>query len=494
MGVSSRGMAEYFFHSLETTSELRVLVLEDDVQDLALTREMLHRSLEKVSIQVADGRQSFENHLKNFYPHLILADYFFPHLSGLDALHLSLKQTSYLPFIFLTAARGEEKALEALKAGASDFVSKKNLSRLPQAIHRALREAQEKNARRASETYIEALFASSKDAICSIDLQHRILAFNKTFGHFVEQLQKVIPQNGESIFSFIPRKDHRIWKVFLKNVLGQGQSKFEYQLNPNKLLEVTAYAIRQQNKISGLSLFLRDISQRKKEESLQQKKVSQQFFSHQKESRIRKEALLLGQEQERERISRDLHDSLGQSLSSLALEMSSLTRLIKDDLKEQSMKLLGQIQRNLGQALAEMREISQDLSPRILKDFGLEDIILHLKNKIEKNSGIEVSLQIQSRKRFDKQLELHVYRIVQECLANILKHAEAKHIRLVLKDFGHYLSLIIQDDGIGFSPKAPSLSSLGLLNIEERVLLMDGQLQILTNRDEGTKMIIEIPL
>jgi signal transduction histidine kinase/DNA-binding response OmpR family regulator len=173
--------------------ELRILMLEDAPTDAELIEYQLHRAKISFTSKRVETREDFVRELHDFVPDLILSDYRLPSFNGLEALEITLKESPDIPFILATGALGEEKAVEILKSGASDYILKDNLSKLPSSILRAVREAQEKRERKRAEKALEESFKlisrgkrewestvdSIPQLICLIDCQGCILRTNR---------------------------------------------------------------------------------------------------------------------------------------------------------------------------------------------------------------------------------------------------------------------------------------------------------------------------
>jgi signal transduction histidine kinase len=207
---------------------------------------------------------------------------------------------------------------------------------------------------------------------------------------------------------------------------------------------------------------------------LQKEKKVQEVYS---------ENLLATQESERERISKDLHDGLGQSL----LIIKNKVALQKDpDTKDL-----------VNNAIEEMRTISRILYPSQLEDAGITIALKNLISQLDENyKDTYIFGDIED---FDKALpiekEVNVFRIVQECLSNIIKHAKAKSAKVIVVHKNEEITIEIKDNGIGFdfSEKYNDFKSLGLKTIKKRVAFLNGFLKIESNKNEGTRFLIKLP-
>lgn len=211
-----------------------------------------------------------------------------------------------------------------------------------------------------------------------------------------------------------------------------------------------------------------------------------------KEERVKRlSALIDGQEMERERISRELHDGLGQFLIAIKLKLENIISAQHAGNRESLM----QVQDMFDRTIDEIRKISDNLMPSILKEFGLETALRNLCKMMAQATGITIifdSLPI--RKKIDERTNTYLYRIAQESLNNSVKHAEAGEITLQLMELGNSIRLVIEDDGKGFSYNSNFKSKgNGIYNMRERVNMLGGDFTLSSTTGKGTSIEIKIP-
>ena len=201
------------------------------------------------------------------------------------------------------------------------------------------------------------------------------------------------------------------------------------------------------------------------------------------------ESMIEGQEVERERIAKDLHDSLGGLLSTIKLQIDN----IQD--KESNPERLGEFKhatKLLDVAVSEIRTISQDLQPGALKRLGLLSAINDLVNRYQSENGPEITFQhFGELTDIDQGFAMGIYRIVQEILNNAIKHAKAREIFVQLNKEDESIVIHVEDDGIGFDAKK-KYKSMGLENIRSRVNYLKGTLDIDSRIGQGTSFIIHL--
>ncbi len=209
--------------------------------------------------------------------------------------------------------------------------------------------------------------------------------------------------------------------------------------------------------------------------------------------------LVTAQEEERRHLARELHDQLGQELTALILGLKALEVNLgtSDGLAERVAQLQAMAVR-IGQ---EVRSLAVQLRPSVLDDLGLS---LALSNYIEQwsaraNVAVDLHTSHLDGERLPLAVETTIYRLVQEALTNVLKHAQASEVSVIIERYSDEVRLIVEDDGVGFS--APAVRSdlattpqLGLLGMQERVVLLNGTLTIETAPGSGTSIFAHIPL
>jgi signal transduction histidine kinase len=209
--------------------------------------------------------------------------------------------------------------------------------------------------------------------------------------------------------------------------------------------------------------------------------------------------LVTAQEEARRRISRELHDQLGQYLSTMMLRIKTLQPLAAED--EPVRAGLSKLEELTGVLVDEVHHLAWELRPAALDDLGLQTVLQNYTEKWSERSGIAVDFHSGGleRRRLSPEIETTVYRIVQESLTNVLKHAEARRVSVIVERRRDHLLVIVEDDGKGFAacdaPHAQgSGRGLGLLGMRERVALVGGQLSLDSSPGCGTTARVRIPV
>jgi signal transduction histidine kinase len=210
------------------------------------------------------------------------------------------------------------------------------------------------------------------------------------------------------------------------------------------------------------------------------------------------------QENEQRRIARELHDQVGQTVTGLALGLKALEQKLQGQPAQEQVRWLRSLTSELGR---DIHRAAADLRPTALDDLGLKDALLALASDWSERFGFAVDVQfVGAYTRLPPEIETVIYRVLQEALTNVLKHAQAHNLSIVLERRSKRLHIIIEDDGVGFRPEAVASKNgssrgergsripLGLSGIRERLSLVDGTLWIESEPGDGTTLFIQIPV
>ena len=208
-------------------------------------------------------------------------------------------------------------------------------------------------------------------------------------------------------------------------------------------------------------------------------------------ARVTVQRILGGQEQERRRLSRELHDETGQALTSILLGLKSLGEARDTD---RFAAALADLRELVTVTLQDVRRLAVELRPKALDDFGLAPALDRLISNFEEQTGIDTQLEARlPEDRLPREVETVLYRVVQEALTNIVKHAQAQHVSVVLQARPGKVTAVIDDDGRGFPANEEEGDGLGLIGMRERAGLVDGRLEI-ESSTSGTTIVVEVPL
>jgi signal transduction histidine kinase len=202
--------------------------------------------------------------------------------------------------------------------------------------------------------------------------------------------------------------------------------------------------------------------------------------------------VVAAQELERRRLARELHDETGQALTSILLGLRSLEDTLQDD---ESRTAASGLRELVVTTLQDVRRLAVELRPSALDDFGLVPALERLTATFAEQTGIDIDFApMLGDERLPPDVETALYRIVQESLTNVVKHARAQRVSLVVQRRPRAVSVVIEDDGGGFDPSALDDQGLGLVGMRERLALVGGRLAIESSEGHGTTIAVEVPL
>jgi signal transduction histidine kinase len=199
-----------------------------------------------------------------------------------------------------------------------------------------------------------------------------------------------------------------------------------------------------------------------------------------------------GQELERRRLARELHDETGQALTSILL---GLKRVEDAKTPEGARTAAAELREEIVKTLQSVRRLAVELRPKALDDFGLVPALERLADAFSGDSGIAIDVQANlDETRLPAEVETALYRIAQEALTNVAKHAGAGHVSIVVTRRDGSVTVVVEDDGRGFGATGGDGDGLGLVGMKERVGLLGGRLAIESTEGSGTTIVAEVPL
>ena len=206
--------------------------------------------------------------------------------------------------------------------------------------------------------------------------------------------------------------------------------------------------------------------------------------------RVERDALrrvVAAQELERQRLARELHDETGQALTSILLGLKRLDG--------ESPEAVAEVRELVVATLQDVRRLAVELRPKVLDDFGLVPALERLTQGFAEHTGISVDLEASAlTERPPVEVETAIYRIVQESLTNVVKHAQAHSVSVVVTRGDGRIKAVIEDDGTGFEPETIGESGIGLVGMRERIELLDGSLTVESSERSGTTVAVEVPV
>jgi PAS domain S-box-containing protein len=476
--------------------------------------------------EVADGQTALAA-ARERLPNLVLADVMMPGLDGFGLLRAFREdpQTKTVPVLLLSARAGEESRVEGLAAGADDYLVKPFSARELLArvsAHLEMARLRREAARRESELLADArqahehaaaILESITDGFVALDREWRFTYVNAE----AERINSIRREDqiGKSQWELFPTtKGTLLEREWRRAVAEQVAVQFEFYYEPwDAWFQNKAYP----TKDGGLSVFYHDITARKRYESALQlahdelearvrdrtqelseanHRLGKQIAKRKKVQEARTELLrrlVHAQEEERRRIARELHDDLTQRLAILAIDSGRL-----EQLPECPATIANQA-RDIREQLAVLSEdvhsLSRQLHPSILDDLGLVDALRSECLSVSQRDGLMVTYRARNvPNTLSRDLAVCVYRVAQEALRNVCRHAQTRQASVRLLAKKQELILCVRDYGIGFDLAARRKVGLGLESMRERARLIQARLAVRSLPGEGTQITMRVPL
>lgn len=221
-------------------------------------------------------------------------------------------------------------------------------------------------------------------------------------------------------------------------------------------------------------------------EVLEEAKHKQDFAIH----------IIEAQEEERKRLSRDIHDGPAQMLAHILLRTGLIEKVYREKGEVASLKEWEHLKESIRSTLIEVRRVIFDLRPMDLDDLGIVPALRKYLSTIDEYEQT-ISIDFQSvgkEQRFNSNFEVAAFRVVQESVTNAIKHGSPSHIRVKVEWLKEMLNIIVKDDGIGFDVNEVKKKSFGLISMQERIDLLKGKLKINSVKNKGTTILFQIPL
>lgn len=340
---------------------------------------------------------------------------------------------------------------------------------------------------------LRALVDTAMDAIVTVDKDQCVVLFNpaaeRMFGCSADEAM------GAPLSRFLPERYRSSHERHL--------SEFHESRSSSRAIAAEVFGLRSNGEefpvestisqvtVGGRTLFtavLRDISERRRAEAT--------VSATNAELRRLSESLIMVRESERTRIARELHDELGQQLLRLRLDLSSLSGRLHESQPELEQKITV-MKALLADTVASVRRITTELRPPMLDDLGLVAAAEWLVNDFSQRSSIAVDVDIDpAAAECDSDMATAVYRILQEALTNVARHAAASRVSVTLQMENDILYLAIEDNGHGMHPAADPVVSAGngLVGMRERVLMFSGRLDVGRSASGGVRIEVHLPL
>jgi len=337
---------------------------------------------------------------------------------------------------------------------------------------------------------LKALINNTDDLMWSVDTDFNLITSNEAFNKVVELMSGHKIEKGTSLLGndFTEEQITRFRKYYKRAFNGESFTEVLHNEGPIDFWsEISFYPIQKGDEVIGTACFSRDITERKKTEEnlklLEQEMLEQKFQEQKKTAR----AIIKALEKERNHIGQELHDNINQILIGSKLYLSSaikknkaLTELIKYPIEL------------IDSSIEEIRLLCSNMVTPV-KNINLRDIVHGLIASLQHNTMIKTEFNYSVNTHLlSDELKLNIYRILQEQVNNILKHAEAKSVMISIVQESVSINIIIQDDGKGFDTEKKR-AGIGISNIITRIGIFDGEIDIKSSPGNGCTIEIRIP-
>jgi len=470
---------------------LKVVIIEDEETHFRLMIRAINKALPLASVDYFEEAGPCLERLDEISPDVIILDYLMAGMNGIEFLEALNRQNMDIPVIMITGRGDESIAVQAMKLGAWDYLVKSPnfFDLLPSIIEKVVRERKLKDIVRESEERYRTSFDNSIDAINIFSEDRRFLDLNKKLiqfsGYSKEEIlsmkledlypESVKPATKERIRKMLQGEEITVFETYL---LTKKQEKIPVEIGVTALKNCYDQKIVFQGNI-------RDITERKRAQE-HVHTLSQQ--------------LMKAQENERQKLSRNLHDLVGQDLSALKIGLDTLF----DDEPEVPPGLrqsVAELSKTVRGTIMAVRDLAYGLRPTRLDQLGLAKTVLQYCEEFSARTGVKVDFFAAGLDdlKLDSDTEITLYRLIQEGLNNVKKHADATEVTIRLVASFPDIILRIEDNGKGFDVQNRLVSALdekrmGLRIMEERVALLGGKMSIESRAMQGTKILIEIPI
>lgn len=465
-----------------------IIVVEDDE---ALLR-LIQRNLQRAGFRTegaSNGAEAISKIVSN-PPELLLLDYRLPDMTCKQVVETLSEQQHSIPFIVITGHGDEKVAVEMMKLGARDYLVKDNalLDLLLSVVKRVVEQSTLEKQLADMEKQYRAIFENASNAIWVQDLDGNIITANEATARLLGFGRRELA--GMNVARFLSKEALDTSKELQKKMRHGEVIKNPYELRLNRkdgteaILRLTTNLLLSGSHPVGFQHVARDVTEeRRAQENLR-------FYSQQ---------VTKAQEEERKHIARELHDFTAQRLIALSHNLEDFTRS-NGHLTPDKLLSLTKLRDQVKEALQEIRSFTRDLRPPILDDLGLLPALEWLTDDLKERSSVEANLRVLgTQRRLPSEAELLLFRIIQEAVTNVRRHAQASKVEVTVEFGEAETRAIVRDNGTGFEPPKTlgdlsRVGKLGLIGMQERAQLLGSSLKIRSKLGAGTTVVVEAPV
>ncbi len=467
------------------------ILLVDDNPDNLMSIEAALDTLNEELVSARSGTEALRYLLENDFA-AILLDVKMPDMDGFETAELirSRKRSQHTPILFLTAYRNEEHLFRGYDLGAVDFLFKPivpEILRSKVAVFVELSRSAQRQRKQGeilakAEQKFRSLLEAAPDAMLITTADGEIVLANSRADHlFGYSRQELL---GKNIRMLVPSWALSSYHVGELEAVCKDGSTFPSEISSSPLQTEEGLLV---------TSAIRDITERKRAEQ-RIAEQTQQLYEANRELRHLSSRIVAIRDEERRRLGRELHDSQGQYLAAIKmnLEMIETTDSTLSDVQKAGLKETINL---LERSMREIRVISHLLHPPLLDEIGLQAVVPWYLNSFSERSGIQIDLEMPGEvNKLPDQIELAVFRVMQECLTNVHRHSGSKVAKVKIVPQETSITLEVSDQGQGLSAHSDSrVMGVGITGMRERVRELGGEFEIKSST-EGTIVRAVLPI
>ena len=474
----------------------KILVVEDESIVALDIQNKLKGSGYSVPAIASSGEEAIEK-AQETHPDLVLMD--IKLTGGIDGIEAAeqIRDNLNIPVIYVTAYADERTLKRAKITEPFGYILKPFEQReLHSSIQMALYKHKIERKLKESEQWLATTLKSIGDAVISTDKKGFITFMNPVAQALTGWREKdALGKDLKEVFNIIDEKRHSPNDSHVTNLpresMADSLANYSILLTKDGTqtpIENSVAPIRDDKEnITGTVLIFRDITQRKRAEK--------ELRSSREQLRSLSTHLQCVSEQERTNIAREIHDDLGQTLTALKMDLSWLDKRLPKDQEILSEKTKS-MSKLIDMTIRTVQRVSTELRPGLLDDLGLAAAMEWQAEEFQNRTGIECKLTLDPENIIlDQDRSTAIFRIFQETLTNVARHANATRVKVSLKEKAGKLEMKVRDDGKGITEKQISdPKSFGLMGIRERANFWGGEVTINGIRDKGTTVTVSIPV
>lgn len=488
-----------------------VLLVEDNPGDAELIRELLVDAAGPAQEVVhVSCLKDAEAPLRELAVDVVLLDLRLPDGNDIECVRTVRSYASEIPIVVLTGVVDDVNlAFSCIENGAQDYLSKQSANRegLWRAIGYAIARARESNERSRADALkilLAAIVESTTDAVLSTSTSGIITSWNRG----AEQIFgfSALEAVGRPVAEVVRPIDAEDAAEQMRRVRrgAQGEPidtggqlvRLRRDGTPVTLSVVSSALQDAEGRIVGLAAIARDITESKRrDEELARR--NDELIKRDAQMRALMARLNAIREQERTRVSREVHDELGQLLTGLKMDLRWVGRRLASDAPPPTLAIgarLVEAERLVDSTIAAVQRIALELRPSALDALGLPAAVRDEARRFERRAGVPVEVDVKTSRSPPNEVATELFRICQELLTNVARHAHASRVRIGLDETEENWVLRVEDDGVGMDEASQrDASSLGLLGMVERARSLGGSIELSAGAVRGTVARVQVP-